>query len=1110
MVKKILLLIPIILAIQLVSAATIFSDTFESGGLAGWTLTNAAGANNWTASSTDPFQGSWHAFGRPIDADDPASTMEKIISTSTFNNINFSYYRKLNLGTASHTFRAKWFDGSVWTAVEDVTGTIADSNYVLKSFLLPSGASNNLNFAIKFECTESTTTKDCKVDNVSISGTIIDSTPPIITINFPINNAFYNSILNFNVSLNENGSVMYSLNGGINNKTMIFTSDHVSFFGNLFNHTNSSIADGSYTFSVYANDTNGNKNYTSSSLFTYDTLNPLLSLLAPQNTTYNTNNLQLNYSVSDNNLDSCWYTENNGQTNTTLTNCQNISYTASQNSTTIKIYANDSAGNINSSSVTFFVDSIFPLISFASPTELNNTSISFSSILINVSVIEVNEANITFSLHNLTSLVNLTTFITSQRTINFTNLKDDVYFYNVTIKDSLNNQNTTETRTLTIDTTPPSISIVSPQNTTYTNDTILINISSNGDNIWFYNGTANESYTSPVYRILSQGSNTIISYANDSLGNQNTTSTTLFIDSIAPSLTLSTPVDGSTFGTNISLALNYSVSDSNLNSCWYNLDNSNNVSLQNCANNFFNTSAGQHTLYLFANDTLNNKIIKNTSFTISIGAPAIIQSSPLNTFLNSSNINFNYTPADVDLNSCELWGNFTGQYSLNQTNNTLVSGKQSLFNLNLPDSEYQWAIRCNDTIGNSAITGNKTFSIDTLFPTLSISEPSGTKSSRDNIPLTFSASDNNLNSCWYNLYRGSNLEISNTSLICNQANSFNVTLDASFALNIYANDTANNLISTSTSFTTDTSSPSPGSNPGSSGGGGSSGSGSSSGFSIPSKKQNSSLVLSVAQLNNFIIKRGTNITSEIEVSNDDKKFANNCKLLILSPLDQFISNSDLKGISPGEKAKFLLNINAPLTAEIGRFNGEIVVKCDEGETSLVTELLVYRNSFEARLINYERETDKLKVSYVLEEFSQKDHDIKLTYKIIDPRKILVLEGSEKILLKAGERQENDLIVDIPKGLTGEFDLEIVLSDDTASNQLTEKLDLGKLTGFAISAENRKTLSKFGFVLIALIGGFFAIRFIYKYYRQKVINPYKNRIEYKHGRRLIKIDLKRHS
>ncbi len=283
----------------------------------------------------------------------------------------------------------------------------------------------------------------------------------------------------------------------------------------------------------------GNENHTSATKTFYvnviqipDTTFPLVSIIQPQNISYNTLPLQLNYSVSDNNLQSCWYSINNGITNTSITCGSNISSLSSnQNSNIWTIYANDSAGNINSSSVTFFVDSIIPLISFTNPTKQNNSILSQSSIFINTSINETNFANITFSLYNITSLVNMTIFASQILSINFTSLQDGVYFYNVTIKDTLNNQNTTETRTITLDKTAPSIFIISPQNITYFNTTILINISSNGNIVWFFNTTANETYISPVYRTL-DGSNTIIAYTNDSLGNINSTSITFYATEI--------------------------------------------------------------------------------------------------------------------------------------------------------------------------------------------------------------------------------------------------------------------------------------------------------------------------------------------------------------------------------------------------------------------------------------------------------------------------------------------------------------------------------------------------------------------------------------------------
>ncbi len=1109
---SILILFTLFLASD-VKATTIFSETFESGTLGGWTLSNAAGANNWTASSTDPFQGSFHAQSLPQSTTEPASVIERVISTSGYNNIIINYTRKLIGLDAADEFQMEWFDGTSW-AILELTGSSAadDLSYLSKQFSLPSGANNNANLKIKFECTAGAVSEFCRVDNVLILGDIIDSTPPIVTINFPTNGSFYKSTLNFNVSLNENGSIIYSLNGGINNKSM--TGSEKSQFGLNFNATNNSIADGTYTFQVYANDTNGNKNYTTTAQFTYDTINPLLKIIRPQNTSYNTTSLQINFTISDTNLQSCWYTDNNEQTNISLSNCQNTSYSASQGSTTIKLYANDSAGNTNSSSVTFFVDSIIPLISLTSPTQANNSILAQNSIFINTTITEINFANITFSLYNSTSLVNQTTFNSQILSINFTSLPNSIYFYNVTLKDSLNNQNTTETRTITLDTIAPTLIINSPQNTTYTNSTILVNITSNGDNIWFYNGTANETYTSPIYRTFSQGTNTIIAYTNDSVGNTNSTSITYFIDSIIPDLSIIQPSEGATFGTNTSLQLNFSAVDTNLQSCWYHIDSSNNITIPNCQNTTFNTSSGSHTLYLYANDTLNNKGLKTVNFTISIGAPSISISSPSGgAYINTTNIQFIYTATDVDLQTCELWGNFTGTFAKNQTNTTIISGQSSSFSLSIPDSSYVWNIKCNDTLGNNAISGNRTLNIDTVFPTITLSEPSGTKTSRNNIPLTFSASDANLQSCQYNLYRGSSLEITNTTISCSSTTkTFNVTVDASFTLNLYANDSAGNTNLVSSSFIVDTSTPPNDGGPsgGGGGGGGSGSSGSGGGGIAPKKPQNSSrnLEFNIKPIENTTIKRGTNKKLELEITNKEKTFINNCKLKILLELNKFVTNDQTKGLSPGERFKFILGVNVPNNADIGKVKSNLIIECDEGHASTSLELSIYRNSFEINIINYERETDKLKIKYLIEEFAQTNHNISIKHELRDSNQLLVSEGIESLILQAGQRQENILEISLPKGLTGKFDLKLLVSDETTKNELKENVDLtSKLTGFTISQENRRTLSIFGIILVSITILFFVSRFVYRRY-QKIKPPHlKNKIEEKNGRKLIKIDIK---
>ncbi len=84
----------------------------------------------------------------------------------------------------------------------------------------------------------------------------------------------------------------------------------------------------------------------------------------------------------------------------------------------------------------------------------------------------------------------------------------------------------------------PSIAILSPANSN-NNRTILVNISSSGSYIWFTNASGqNESYTTPVYRVWNEGSNTIYAYTNDSAGNVNSTSTTFNVNTAFPSVSI--------------------------------------------------------------------------------------------------------------------------------------------------------------------------------------------------------------------------------------------------------------------------------------------------------------------------------------------------------------------------------------------------------------------------------------------------------------------------------------------------------------------------------------------------------------------------------------------
>ena len=104
------------------------------------------------------------------------------------------------------------------------------------------------------------------------------------------------------------------------------------------------------------------------------------------------------------------------------------------------------------------LDPFFPTIQFVSSTTSSGNYSNMTYIWANVTANDTNQlSNITIYLYNSTSLVNKTIASSSPLFLNFTNLPDGTYYLNATANDTKNNTNQTETRTIILDTTAPSI-----------------------------------------------------------------------------------------------------------------------------------------------------------------------------------------------------------------------------------------------------------------------------------------------------------------------------------------------------------------------------------------------------------------------------------------------------------------------------------------------------------------------------------------------------------------------------------------------------------------------------------------------------------------------------
>jgi len=330
------------------------------------------------------------------------------------------------------------------------------------------------------------------------------------------------------------------------------TEDNIDMVGYSWNGTNSTswtgnycenkteLTEGEYVIYLWVNDTAGNYNETTSRTIILDRTSPEPVITFPTDN-YNTTDTALNisweYGSPEPNEDICWWSSDEWITNTTVTCEENITSTWSEGSNHVIICANDTAGNMGCTDISFNLDTTYPLISISSPA--NSTLYSLSWFNITGTATDSNGDSVVINCTEFGS--NLGTF----SSWNFTNtsLSDGNYSCLVTANDTLGHNTSSEIH-FRIDNTAPVITITYPAdnstNTTTTSlnitgtiteinsDTLSINCSFMGTNVGTYSAF---NYTNTS---LNDGSYTCTLIANDTAGNTGTNEVSFKIDITAP------------------------------------------------------------------------------------------------------------------------------------------------------------------------------------------------------------------------------------------------------------------------------------------------------------------------------------------------------------------------------------------------------------------------------------------------------------------------------------------------------------------------------------------------------------------------------------------------
>jgi len=637
---------------------------------------------------------------------------------------------------------------------------------------------------------------------------------------------------------------------------------------------------------------------------------------------------------------------------------------------------------------------------------------------------------------------------------NYTNSNGIIFYANITKKDP----------SMNIGITPGSTVNYSTQTSTTATET------NTGDSDLIYNLFRNNTLISnPNIETLNSG---IYIYTYNTTGGQNysggTINTTLTVNKLKNPITLLINNNASNLTIQYNQQINVSAASPSTTISLYR--NNTNINSENGINTYLNPGFYEY----FANSSGNINYLENTtgiSFFINVTAPPdtenpniTIDSPKEGSFTNSKEVYLNYTLLELNPDTCELWLDLNNSWILNQSDTSVVNGK-NFFLINLSESLNKWSLVCNDSANRTTST-NSTFTIDTINPNLTIIEPSGTKTSTS-ITANWVVSDANLNTCWYEVYRGASPDINKTKVNCTlYSTSFIVSSIGNFLFNFYVNDSAGNLNSNSKYFNV--------TNPLS--GGGDEGGGGGGGGGIIIKKQDDNASIEVSKLESILAKKGERKTISLNVKNIGGIFLNNCKLKTSGTISSWIYSTKIQGIAPGQNLDFVFDLNVPEELEYKDYFGNLTVKCDEINKSQTVVITVLEPFASVSITDIVQTGSLVELKYAFNGSALKEKTIKVNLWVSDDEDYEVYRTEDIFDINGGGLIQRSVNMDL-EDLIGIYYVYLALDSDP-EDYIKESIILGEqsATGYAVYDSNKgKFWIYIVFVLFIGIGIFFIVK-----------------------------------
>ena len=540
---------------------------------------------------------------------------------------------------------------------------------------------------------------------------------------------------------------------------------------------------------------------------------PQISVIDPKsNDLFGVNSPDFNVEVVGAIVDEKWYTLGDNTTRHYFTSDGKIDQEGwnwcESGPISINFFANNSLGTVGSDVVTVRKYTITPKLIISSPT--SNELFGIYPPTFNI---EINESNLESMWYSLDGGLNNITF-SGNETFDLTEwskLKNGTHLITFFAKDLVNNLGSTSIN-IRVDTSEPMLKVIyplaqkvfknSPEFTIEINDTKFhkswYTLNLNPTKHFFIQ---NETIDPLAWSILLDGPVTITFYANNTIGNINFTSISIFKDTSAPEITIITPYSNQIFNDTVP---NFRVDlfDYCLNKTWYSINGSKNYDF--AINQTFNPSGwsalvnGTFTIIFYANDTFGHESSALIIVKKDIEKPAIQINSPVTNKLYG-----NIAPEfDISINEGNLhstWYRLVNlsdltDYTLNTTFDYFVEFTvlQDIWN-QMDNGSIILCFYANDTAGN---IGFKQIVIrkDIIPPQIMIHDPNPDLTFKHAAPdFHISIIEGNLNMTWYTINGGATRYfLTESSGRINQT-AWNKLKDGIIIITFWANDTMGNM-----------------------------------------------------------------------------------------------------------------------------------------------------------------------------------------------------------------------------------------------------------------------------------------------------------------------------